>query len=145
MNQTLEHIYKNPNETKRIIGIIYEKLIKLMENAKKIEKEKKEKIAKTEKRLIKAGGGRKKTLTPEEEIILTLLYLHHIPTFQLLAINFGISESSANNIFHHWIEILGEILPPSLLEEVKKNENELELVKDFASRTRINCRYNRTK
>jgi hypothetical protein len=131
MNKTLEYIYNHPKETKRIIGISYEQLTKLIEHAQKIEEEKKEEIAKTEKRLIKAGGGRKKILTQEEEIILTLYYLHHIPTFQVLGIHFGISESSANNIFHYWIDILRELLPPSLLEEVKKNENELEWVKEI--------------
>ena len=120
MNQTLEYIYNHPKETKRIIGINYEQLIKLIENAKKIEEEKKQAIAQTEKRLIKPGGGRKKILSQEEEIILTLYYLHHIPTFQLLGIHFGISESSANNIFHYWINILKELLPASLLEQVKK-------------------------
>ncbi|MCH2051212.1 MAG: transposase family protein [Trichodesmium sp. ALOHA_ZT_67] len=28
-----------------------------------------------------------------------------MPSFQTLGINFGISESSANNIFHYWIDI----------------------------------------
>ncbi|ABG50685.1 hypothetical protein Tery_1376 [Trichodesmium erythraeum IMS101] len=46
-------------------------------------------------------------------------------------INFGISESSANNIFHYWIDILRELLPVSLLEQVKKKENELEWVKEI--------------
>ena len=41
------------------------------------------------------------------------------------------SESSANSIFHYWIEILRELLPPSLLEEFKKKENELEWVKEI--------------
>lgn len=131
MNKTLEYINNHPKETKRIMGITYKQLMKLIENAQRIEKEKKQEIAKTEKRLIKAGGGRKKTLTHEEEIILTLYYLHHIPTFQLLGIHFGISESSANNIFHYWIDILREILPESLLEEVKKNENEYLWVKEI--------------
>ena len=122
MNPTLEYIYNHPKETKRIIGITYEQLIKLIAKAQIIESEKKEAIAKTEKRLIKAGGGRKKNLTKEEEIILTLFYLHQIPTFQTLGINFGISESSANNIFHYWIDILRELLPASLLEQVKKKK-----------------------
>ncbi len=56
--------------------------------------------------------------------MLTLYYLHHVPTFQLLGINFGVCESSANNIFHYWIDIFRELLPESLLEQVKKNENE---------------------
>ncbi|MDY7003558.1 MAG: transposase family protein [Cyanobacteriota bacterium] len=73
-------------------------------------------IASQEKRLIKAGGGRKKSLNKPEEIILTLYYLHYVPTFQLLGRMFGVSSSTANNIFHYWIDILRELLPSSLLE-----------------------------
>nr|WP_287324668.1 hypothetical protein [Okeania sp. SIO1F9] len=40
--------------------------------------------ASQEKILIKAVGARKKSLSKGEEIILTLYYLHHVPTFQLL-------------------------------------------------------------
>jgi hypothetical protein len=40
MNQILEYIHKNPKETKRLIGIDYEPLIKLIEKAKEIEEEK---------------------------------------------------------------------------------------------------------
>lgn len=131
MNPTLEYIYNHPKETKRIIGITYEQLIKLIENAQRIESEKKAALAQTEKRLITAGGGRKKNLTKAEEIILTWFYLHQIPSFQTLGINFGISESSANNIFHYWIDILRELLPASLLEQVKKKDNEWEWVKEI--------------
>ena len=77
-----------------------------------------------EKGLIKPGGVRKKLLKKSEEIILTLYYLHHVPTFQMLGINFGVSESTANNIFHYWIDILQELLPGSLLEEFRGKENE---------------------
>ena len=37
MNPTLEYIYNHPKETKRIIGITYKQLIKLIENAPRIE------------------------------------------------------------------------------------------------------------
>jgi len=80
MNNVLEYLYNHPRETKRIIGITDKQLIKLIENTQKIEK-KIQAIASKEKRLIKAGGGRKKTLKVEEEIILTLCYLGHMPTF----------------------------------------------------------------
>ena len=52
MNNVLEYIYNHPKETKRIIGITYEQLIKLIAKAQIIELEKKEAIAKTEKRLL---------------------------------------------------------------------------------------------
>ncbi|ABG50614.1 hypothetical protein Tery_1280 [Trichodesmium erythraeum IMS101] len=66
---------------------------------KKLKTKKDRRSKKEEKRLIKAGGVRKKSLGKAEEIILTLYYLHHVPTFQLLGAIFGVSESTANNIF----------------------------------------------
>lgn len=121
MNQILKYIHNYPQETKRIIGITYEQLMKLIDNALIIDTQKKQEIAVQQKRLIKAGGGRKK-LSLSQEILLTLDYLHHVPTFQLLGMNFGVSESSANNIFHYWIDIFREFLPESLLEQVKKTK-----------------------
>ena len=81
MNNVLEYLYNHPRETKRIIGITDKQLIKLIENTQKIEEKKRQAIPSKEKILIKAGGGRKKTLKVEEEIILTLCYLRHMPTF----------------------------------------------------------------
>ena len=60
MNNVLEYLYNHPRETKRIIGITDKQLIKLRENTQKIEEKKRQAIASKEKRLIKAGGGRKK-------------------------------------------------------------------------------------
>lgn len=111
MNQILEYIHNHPQETKRIIGITYEQLIKLIDNAQTIDNQKKQENARRQKTLIKPGGGRKKKLTLAEEVLLTLYYLHHVPTFQLLGINFGVCESTANDIFHYWINILRELLP----------------------------------
>ncbi|MEG3970557.1 transposase family protein [Microcoleus sp. T2B6] len=41
-------------------------------------------------------------------------------TFQLLGIQFGVSESTANDTFNYWLPQLRELLPCSLLEQVKK-------------------------
>ena len=49
-----------PQETKRIIGITYEQLIKLIDNAQRIDNQKKQEIAVKQKTLIKPGGVRKK-------------------------------------------------------------------------------------
>ena len=48
-----------------------------------------------------------------------------MPTFQLLGINLGVSESTANNIFDYWVDILRELLPASLLKQVIKKLDEL--------------------
>jgi hypothetical protein len=52
-------------------------------------------------------------------------------TFQLLGIQFGVSETTANDTFNYWLRILGELLPPSLLEQVKKTERDYEVVKEI--------------
>ena len=48
-----------------------------------------------------------------------------MPTFQLLGINLRVSESTANNIFDYWVDILRELLPASLLKQVIKKLDEL--------------------
>ena len=111
MNQILEYIDSHRRETKRIIGITYEQFINLVNNAIIIETAKKNVNALDKPTIISPAGGRKKKLTPTEEIILTLYYLHNIPTFQLLGINFNISESTAHKIFHYWLDILRKLLP----------------------------------
>ena len=120
MVKIVSYIKKNPNSTKRLIGLKEEQLNILIDQAQQYEQKKKEEIAKTEIRLIKAGGGRKSILNKEEQIILTLYYLHNYPTFEMLGIHFNVSESTAHNIFHYWLNILNELLPSSLLEQVKK-------------------------
>ena len=61
--------------------------------------------------------------------------MHHLPTFQILGVQFGASESTANYIFHRGLKILRELLPASLLEKVKKNDSEysgvIEILTEF--------------
>ena len=56
----------------------------------------------------------------------------------MLGVQFGIGESTANYIFHCWVKILRELLPASVLEQVKKNDGErawvLEILKDVELR-----------
>ena len=82
-------------------------------------------------RIIKKGGGRKTKLYFEEQILLTLIYLRQLTTFQLLGIQFGVSETTANDTFHYWFALLGKLLPPSLLEQVKKTNLTTKLSKKF--------------
>jgi hypothetical protein len=123
MSNIIAYIEENPQESKRLIGLEYEQLQQLIQAAQLLHKNQREEIEKSKVRLIKGGGGRKAKLSINEQIILTLVYLHHLPTFQMLGIQFGVSESTANDIFHYWLEVLRELLPPSLLEQVKKNAN----------------------
>jgi DDE superfamily endonuclease/Helix-turn-helix of DDE superfamily endonuclease len=130
MSDILKHIEENKKETKRLIGLEYEQLQQLIQNAERLYQEKQELLESKKVRIIASGGGRKPKLSIKEEIILTLVYLRHLTTFQLLGIQFGVSESTANDTFNSWLPILRELLPSSLIEQVKKNESDYEILKE---------------
>ncbi|MDZ7963320.1 MAG: transposase family protein [Aulosira sp. DedQUE10] len=120
MSDILNHIEENLKETQRLIGLEYEQLQQLIQNAEQLNHEKQALQESKKVRIIAGGGGRKPKLSMKEQIILTLVYLRHMTTFQLLGIQFGVSESTANDTFNHWYPILRELLPSSLIEQVKK-------------------------
>ena len=135
MSQLREYIEKHPSETQRLLGIDYGQLIELIINAENLYARHKRHQQNQKIRIIKAGSGRPPKLRIADQILLTLVYLHHLPTFQILGVQFGIGESTANYIFHRWVKILRELLPASLLEQVKKNDSDLawvlEILKEF--------------
>jgi hypothetical protein len=131
MTSVLEYITNNPQETKRLIGIDYDSLQQLITQAVALKEQNIVLNEKRKVRIIKPGGGRKPKLSATEQILLTLVYLHHLPTFQMLGVQFGVSESTAHNLFHYWSKILRELLPASLLEQVKKNDLDWEWVKEL--------------
>ena len=131
MSNIPEYLEKNSQESKRLIGLEYEQLQQLIAAAELLHQQKDIEIEQRKVRINKAGGGRKPKLSVKDQIILTLVYLHHLPTFQMLGVQFGVSESTANDIFHYWSELLRELLPASLLEQVKKNPGEYEWVQEI--------------
>lgn len=118
----LSYIKNNPQETQRLVGVKYSQLEQLIKQAIAFDIEKQQNREKKKVRIINKGGGRKVKLSNEDQILLTLTYLRHMTTFQLLGIQFGVSESTANDTFNYWLTILEEILPSSLLEQVKKTQ-----------------------
>ena len=108
----------------------YEQLQQLIQNAERLHQEKQALLESKKVRIIAGGGGRKPKISIPEQIILTLVYLRHMTTFQLLGIQFGVSESTANDTFNYWLPNLRELLPSSLLESVKKNAADYEIVKE---------------
>jgi len=97
MSDILNYIESKPQSTQRLIGLGYTELQILIENAEKLHDEKQSLIEFKKTRIIRGGGGRKQKLSVTEQIILTLIYLRHLTTFQLLGIQFGVSESTAND------------------------------------------------
>jgi len=131
MSDILNHIEEHPKETQRLMGLDYEQLQQLIQNAERLHHEKQALLESKKVRIIAGGGGRKPKLSLGEQIILTLVYLRHLTTFQLLGIQFGVSESTANDTFNYWLPKLRELLPCSLLEQVKKNAADYEVVKEI--------------
>ncbi|MEG4059325.1 MULTISPECIES: transposase family protein [unclassified Microcoleus] len=131
MSDILNHIEEHPKETQRLIGLDYEQLQQLIQNAERLHHEKQALLESKKVRLIAGGGGRKPKLSMGEQIILTVVYLRHMITFQILGIQFGVSESTANDTFNYWLPHLRELLPCSLLEQVKKNAADYEIVKEI--------------
>ena len=130
MIEILDYIEEHPKETQRLIGLEYSQLQQLIQNAEKVHEQKQALLEEKKIRIIGKGGGRKQKLSIQEQIILTLIYLRHMTTFQLLGIQFGISESTANATFNYWLPLLRNLLPSSLLEQVKKNAADYEIIQE---------------
>lgn len=131
MSSVLDYIQNNPQQTQRLVGLKSEQLEQLIKKANALHTQKRQEIEAQKVRIINKGGGRKVKLSIEEQILLTLIYLRHLTTFQLLGIQFGVSESTANDTFNYWFPLLQEILPSSLLESVKKNASDYEIVQEI--------------
>ena len=131
MNSVSGYLEKHPQEAQRLVGVNYGQLKQLVNQAITLHTKSKSETELRKVRIIKKGGGRKTKLSLEEQILLTLIYLRQLTTFQLLGIQFGISETTANDTFNYWFPLLGEILPPSLLEQVKKTNMNMRLSKNF--------------
>jgi hypothetical protein len=125
MSSVLKYIEKNPQEAQRLVGLKNEQLKQLIAKTEELHHQKKLSVEAEKKRIIKKGGGRKPKLSLPEQILLTLVYLRHLTTFQLLGIQFGVSETTANDVFNYWFPLLRELLPSSMLEQVKKKHQRL--------------------
>ena len=128
---TWGYIHKNPKQTKRLLGVNYEQLEQLIALGKQINQKNREEIEKTKIRINQPGSGTHPKLSQEEQIVLMLVYLRHNISFQLLGLIFQVSESTAHNIFTYWQKLLVEELPPSLLEQVKKCQEEESLLEQL--------------
>src|SRR4028118_1800975 len=95
MSQLREYLEKHPSETQRMLGIDYDQLIGLITHAENLYALHKKQQESHQTRLIKPGSGRPPKLTISDQILLTLVYLHNLPTFQMLGVQFGIGESTA--------------------------------------------------
>ncbi len=84
MTSMLEYIHNHSQESERYSGIKYEQLENLLKQAEKLHNNQREIATAKKFRIIAYGGGRLPKLSIPEQIILTLTYLRHLTTFQLL-------------------------------------------------------------
>lgn len=91
----------------------------------------------TKIRVNAKGGGRPPKLTIAEQVCLCLFYLRHLPTFEVLGIQFEVSKTEANDTFHYWLAVLRKLLPASLLEQLGNEASKLEMVLELLSEFRL--------
>lgn len=130
MSSISAYIEQNHQNTQRLVGLKYEQLEQLIKQAVALHNERLAEMEARKVRIINKGGGRRVKLSIEEQILLTLIYLRHLTTFQLLGIQFGVSETTANDTFNYWFPLLRDLLPSSLLEQVKKTPVTTKLLKN---------------
>lgn len=66
------------------------------------------------------GGGRKRSLKPFQEILITLVYLRHNVSHEVVGELFGVSADVSENTFHEVIPILREVCPSKKWDAEKK-------------------------
>jgi hypothetical protein len=108
---TWSYLKKYPKQTKRLLGIDDQQLEQLIALGKLLHQRKKEEKEKTKIRINQPGAVLPSLLIEEEQIVLTLVYLKHNLSFQLLGLIFQVSESTAHNIFTYWQTLFQGELP----------------------------------
>jgi len=66
------------------------------------------------------GGGRKRGLSPEQEVLLTLIYLRHNVAHEVVGALFGVSADTSENTFHEGVAVLREVCPAQRWEAEKR-------------------------
>ncbi|MDJ0690091.1 MAG: transposase family protein [Xenococcaceae cyanobacterium MO_188.B32] len=81
------------------MGISYQQWQQLTRTRALTLQEQQNLLEKSKVRINAQGGGRKPILSKDEEVCLCLFYLRQMPTFEVLEIQLGISNTEANDIF----------------------------------------------
>lgn len=137
MKNPFHYIQEYPKRSKGLLGISYEQFLQLVRQAEMHAQQQQIQRERTKIRLNAKGGGRPPKLTIAEQVCLCLFYLRHLPTFEVLGLQFGVSKSEANETFHDWLVVLRELLPASLLEQLEQETDELEMVLELLSEFRL--------
>ena len=126
MTSPLKRIESHPHEAKRLIGIEYDQFLALVALAEAKHIQKQAGIEKNKIRINAKGGGRKPEMSSKEGVCLCLVYLRQKTIFEILGLLFDVSKTKANDAFNYWIDILRDILPASQMEEVEREPQKYE-------------------
>lgn len=137
MINPLHYIQAHPHDTKKVIGIDYDQFQQLLCQAEQSHQQRQAEIEKRKIRINAKGGGQQKILSNAEGVCLCLVYLRQHSTFMMLGIQFGVSKTTANDTFHYWLDIIADLLPPSLLEQTKRQGDDLEELQKFLEKHRL--------
>jgi len=99
MSNPIDYIHKYPARSKQILGISYQQFFQLVQQASLRQSQRHKQSEQTKTRINAPGGGRKPILSTQSEVGLCLFYLRHLPTFEVLGLQFGVSKTSAIDIF----------------------------------------------
>ena len=88
-----QYITRYPERTKNILGITFEQFDELSNQAINREKKYRDQQEKQKQRVNQKGAGRSKSLSPMEEICMTLFYLRERCKFEVLGMQFDISKT----------------------------------------------------
>jgi DDE superfamily endonuclease/Helix-turn-helix of DDE superfamily endonuclease len=137
MKDPFQYIQKYPDRTKQLLGIDNQQFQALLSQAE-LRHGERQKALESEKVYINTkGGGRQSILSIQEEICLCIYYLRQFPTFEVLGLQFGVSKTVANDRFHYWLNILEDLLPSSLLEQLKNQQNEDKMIEEMLTEFRL--------
>jgi hypothetical protein len=66
------------------------------------------------------GGGRRRGLVPAQEVVMTLVYLRHNVSHEVVGSLFGVSADTSENTFHEVVAVLRDVCPANRWDAEKR-------------------------
>ena len=107
----LRIIARTPSRLRALCGLAPKALEKLLETTVPVLLARRRQQQDRPGRQRALGGGRKRGLRPEQELLLTLIYLRHHVAHEVVGALFGVSADTSENTFHEVIAALREACP----------------------------------
>lgn len=89
------------------------------------------------KRVMVAGDGRPRDVTPLHKTLMTLLYLRHNVSHTVVGALFGHSADSSENAFHELLPVLRQLFPKEKWEAEKRHRTQPQWTPDDVERLLI--------